>query len=184
MHNLFQRTIKFSQSRGLAVSEMGALLRTVSYGMFNSMASNHIMIGDTTPQPDVRESGYLGIVSPMDSLRNQIRHVVSTEDEEVHGNDIDVCEPDIEMPFRSSSYLRDWVPDGCHTARAAIMAITRIIRIMLCNELGLKNHTVMAMEYANAADAANPFPSAWAILPVLTREIAICPAHAHWHQAV
>ncbi|KAG5999904.1 hypothetical protein E4U43_001802 [Claviceps pusilla] len=291
VHNLFHRTIKSSQSSGLTTQEMSALVRIVSYGMFNSMAlfepyhvrglpvktpprtrpntfeemwnerfdmptklgrfsdgkeirgtedckvklwtrryvvvpvlygaaasqwgmtvfdraEGHLYIfdcgdaefrdervkscvhfwiefwnalgmantfyyfvRDTTPQPDVRESGYLSIIWLMNTLRNQVGHVMSTEDESVHRIDVDVCEPDIQMPFKSGLYLRDWVPDGCGTTRAAIMGVRRIVRIMLCNELGLKNHPIMTKQYVNPADASDPFPSAWTILSVLTREI-------------
>ncbi|KAG6009460.1 hypothetical protein E4U21_002375 [Claviceps maximensis] len=137
-------------------------------GMTNTF---YYFVRDTTQQPDVRDSGYLSIIWLMNTLRNQVGHVMSTEDEGVRRNDIDVCEPDIKVPFRSSLYLRDWVPDGCGTLRSAMMSVRRIIRIMLCNELGLKNHAVMKKQYVNAADATDPFPSAWTIISVLSREI-------------
>ncbi|KAG5935766.1 hypothetical protein E4U53_000360 [Claviceps sorghi] len=137
-------------------------------GMANTF---YYFVQDTTQQPHVGESGYLSVIWLMDTLRNQVGHVMSTQDEGVCRTDVDVCEPDIRMPFQSSLYLRDWVPDGCGTARAAIMGVRRIIRVMLCNELGLKNHPVMTKQYVNTADASEPFPSAWTILSLLTREI-------------
>lgn len=138
-------------------------------GMANTF---HYFVQDVTQQPDVKDSGYLSVMWLMNTLRNQVGHVMSTQDEGVDRNDVDVCEPDIRMPFQSGLHLRDWVPDGCGTLRAAIMGVRRIMRVMLCNELGLKTHQVMRKQYVNAAGAENPYPSAWSILSLLTQEIA------------
>ncbi|KAG6038344.1 hypothetical protein E4U41_004293 [Claviceps citrina] len=137
-------------------------------GMANTF---YYFVQDTTQQPNVGDSGFLCVIWLINTLRNQVGHVMSTQEEGVLRNDLDVCEPDIKMSFQSSLYLRDWVPDGCGTPRAAIMAVRRIMRIMLCNELGLKNHEVMTKQYVNPANASDPYPSAWEILSVLTQEI-------------
>ncbi|KAK2606350.1 hypothetical protein QQS21_003281 [Conoideocrella luteorostrata] len=121
-----------------------------------------------THQPDIRDSGYLCIIWLMDMLRNQVGHVMNTLDDGVERADFDVCRRSRQEPFESGLYMRDWIPDGCGTPRTAIMGVRRIIRIMLCNELGLKTHEVMTKEYLIGSDR---LPSAWTLISQVVEEL-------------
>lgn len=142
-------------------------------------------VPDVMKQPAVEESGLLCIVWLMNSLRNGVGKQMSAQDPGAVRLDIDVCEPTQRLPMVSSLYLRDWAPDGCRALSRALMAVRRILRVMVCNELGLRTHQVMTKEYANPA--GDPFPSAWSRLSVIIlalrdhdREITSIPSSGFW----
>lgn len=107
-------------------------------------------------QLDSKDSGILCVIWLMEILRNQTGKIMSSHDQDVNVVNVEFCDmPDNMLDwdehnsYSSALHLRDWVPDGCHAPKSRLMAVRRILRVILANELGLRNHEVMTKEYIN-----------------------------------
>lgn len=126
-------------------------------------------VPNVTKQLHYNDSALLCISWLMEVLRNQVGRPMSSSDEGV--DQVNFEFPDLPVPadvaesFTSSLYLRDWVPEGCATGKSRLMAVRRVLRVMLANELGLRDHDVMTKQYQNQTRLGPPIlPSAFKLL--------------------
>ncbi|GAO20126.1 hypothetical protein UVI_02051880 [Ustilaginoidea virens] len=126
-------------------------------------------VGRVNRQPSVEDSSLLCVIWLMDLLRNQVGRRISSLDEGAIRQDKDVCEPDVRRPLQSSLHLRDWVPLGCQAGRTSLMGVRRIIRILICNELGWRHHDIMNRRYATWQGATMPSP--WDLLSPVVEQL-------------
>ncbi|TWU71657.1 hypothetical protein ED733_003228 [Metarhizium rileyi] len=132
-----------------------------------------------TKQLYTRHSGLLCVTWLMEVLRNQVGKPMTSRDDNVRKKKVTArnyhgagSETEREHVYISSLPLRDWAPMNCTNANAKMMAVRRILRVMLANELGLRNHVVMTQIYKErGGPEAADLPSAWRFLTENAREL-------------
>lgn len=141
--------------------------------------SFNYFVPKVTKQLEIKDSGILCVIWLMDMLRNQTGEQMNSHGEDIELENIEICdEPehligwDEHNSYSSSLHMRDWVPDGCFAPKSMLMAVRRILRVLLANELGLRTHEVMQKEYINQPGfEPNRLPSALTLIRNYVEEI-------------
>ncbi|KAF4589896.1 hypothetical protein GQ602_003785 [Ophiocordyceps camponoti-floridani] len=96
----------------------------------------------------VRDSGLVAVGWLMSVLRDQVGDV--TADKPPIRADLVLTsrEPDAELQG-GDLHVGDWLPDGCRLPSGGLLAVRRIIKVMICNELGLAYHEVLTKKFRN-----------------------------------
>ncbi|KAM4060792.1 hypothetical protein HRG_001677 [Hirsutella rhossiliensis] len=127
-----------------------------------------------TRQTSAKDSGLISIAWLMFVLRDQVGGTMSVDDVTVRRADVVITAADPGVEIEPSDLcLRDWLPDGCKLAYGGLMAVRRIIKAMVCNELGLAHHEVLTKEFRNY-DGRVPgiIPSALTLLRNMGTQLA------------
>ncbi|KAG8426330.1 hypothetical protein J3459_008244 [Metarhizium acridum] len=139
-----------------------------------------------TRLPCEADSGLLCVAWLMEALRNQVGRLMTSGDDkaimtEILDGNLSLCrQPGARDGdhYTSSLHLRDWVPrvpegKGIFTPKAQLMAVRRIIRVMVANELGLRNHPSVQQRYYNKEGRRGDerLPSAFRLLKEAARDV-------------
>ncbi|QLI68542.1 uncharacterized protein G6M90_00g032780 [Metarhizium brunneum] len=118
------------------------------------------------------ESGPVCVAWLMEALRNQVGGQMTSRDDkvvmaEISDGNLSLCRQSGAQDgdhYTSSLHLRDWVPkvpegERSLKPKAQLIAVRRIIRVMVANELGLRNHPVMKQRYNKVGGRGDDRPS-------------------------
>lgn len=102
----------------------------------------HYFAPPTMEQPGGWECGYLGVAWVMHNLRNGVGDFVMGPHNvpNARRRDILIGDRDISFPEVQSEYLSNWQPKGYPDNRA-LDGVIHMISAVLCNELGISDHS-------------------------------------------
>ncbi|RDA94661.1 hypothetical protein CP533_2410 [Ophiocordyceps camponoti-saundersi (nom. inval.)] len=105
-----------------------------------------------TGHASATDSGLIAITWLMSTLRDQVGDVTTEDDDEDKPTRADFvftrAQPDVELEA-GDLHPRDWLPNGCRLSSGGLTAVRRIVKVMICNELGLGYHEIMTKKYRN-----------------------------------
>ncbi|PFH62136.1 hypothetical protein XA68_14975 [Ophiocordyceps unilateralis] len=109
------------------------------------------LVPAVTGHPGAKDSGLIAVAWLMSALRNQVGDVMTVVDDN-NPIRVDIVftsgEADAELDG-GSLHLRDWLPDGCRAPSGGLLAVRRIVKVMICNELGLAYNKVLTKKFRN-----------------------------------
>jgi hypothetical protein len=139
-------------------------------------------VPEVTRQGNSKDSGLLCVIWLMDTLRNQVGKPMTTWAADMEEVNEAICDPndsgvDLGQGHTpvSSLVLRDWAPSGCGTPKSRLMAVRRVIRVMVANELGLRCHDAMTKRFREWTSPHGQLPSAVKLLTEAGRHFANSP---------
>ncbi|RCI17033.1 hypothetical protein L249_3098 [Ophiocordyceps polyrhachis-furcata BCC 54312] len=110
-----------------------------------------------TGHASAMDSGLIAITWLMSSLRDQVGDVTAEDDDDDDDENKSPTRADFVFTRGDPNvgleggdlHPRDWLPDGCRLSSGGLMAVRRIVKVMICNELGLAYHETMTKKYRN-----------------------------------
>ncbi|KFH48480.1 hypothetical protein ACRE_006990 [Hapsidospora chrysogenum ATCC 11550] len=120
----------------------------------------HYFVAPTTPQPCGWECGLLTVQWILMTLRNRVGGVrLEAADTSIDTHDFSLLAADRvpdDFPLVDSSLsIPDWVPLSSHSPKTGLVAVIRLTKVLICNELGLYDEDVFIAH--DGRESVSPF---------------------------
>jgi hypothetical protein len=118
----------------------------------------HYFVAPTTLQPCGWECGLLTVQWILMTLRNRVGGVrLEAADTSIDTHDFSLLDrvPDDFPLVDSSLSIPDWVPLSSHSPKTGLVAVIRLTKVLICNELGLYDEDVFVAH--DGRESLSPF---------------------------